>query len=338
MADKKPTIKVKIPPLIPKKPEKKLIVKLPREDLTSDLLSIDKQKDLVNSWITNKSLNNYLTSFIDKEQTEDKLRKLVGEKLDCEKYEENKCSIINFPNEDFILVRHYSGKSFFIILLDLIFSDKDYNKVVEIKKIRDKCKENGIEMDIIDKLTKEINMIDLELTKLKSILEILNELYSFNFMIFLEKFYSKNGIVSSLKEGQSLIGINIEEKRIYKIGFFDIETKKVEYINSNKEIESEIKENSIGIKEEKTEAKKPRIPISIASKPKEPKEIGEYISINPDDLLVKLPIVKVNIEGNDYQFLMGKTGNLYTKTSDNKLIGRVKGGELLLVEGYKEYL
>jgi hypothetical protein len=48
------------------------------------------------------------------------------------------------------------------------------------------------------------------------------------------------------------------------------------------------------------------------------------VVFNPLDKGIELSIVKLNLEGKDYEFLLGRSGNLYMNNKDNELIGKLK--------------
>ena len=64
---------------------------------------------------------------------------------------------------------------------------------------------------------------------------------------------------------------------------------------------------------------------------------------DPNDTGMELSVIKINIEGVDYNFLLGRTNNLYTYDKDNELIGKVdivdeKRLNIYLCEGWRERL
>lgn len=358
MADApKPKIKVKVPKIIhqdllaknlekiKEKEGKKLVVKLSKKSEKDD---ISKLIELVNSWILNSNFRDKVIPLLTSDISEENLKEIIGRLLGCEIFQpnskslkDNECGLIanlNFPNTLFI--RNYSGKSVIVSILDLIFDGTDYDLISETTKINEKLLEQGVTTVDIDRFNKETKL--KEKTNIESwikFIDIVSNEYGFNLMINFHNYFDFSEIISKIDSSRALIGLNIENNYIEKISFLNLLTNEKSLSIIDSEIETKIKELSYSVTKKEGEIKKPKGLLRIKSKPVKPiSESLGYISIDPNDIGEKLEVVKINLNGIDYQFLKGFSGNLYTRTSDNILIGKISGDDLLLIENYQEFL
>jgi hypothetical protein len=354
MADApKPKIKVKVPKIIHQDLLAKNLEKIKEKEVKKLVVKIGKKTDisklveLVDDWIINSNLRDKIIPLLTSDTSETSLKEIIGNILDCKIFQPNSKSLkddscgivknINFPN--IVFIRNYSGKSIILSFLDLIFDGKDYDIITETTKINSKLVEKDIEPDIIEKFNKEIKIKEkINIENWVKLLEVISNEYGYNTFIIFNNHFDFPNVISQIESGKALLGLNIEETNIEKISFYNLELNEKIHMIVNSEVEIKIKDLSYSYTE-KEAVKKPKTLLRIKSKPIKPiSESLGYIFIDPNDIGEKLEVVKIKINGIDYQFLRGLSGNLYTRTSDNILIGRIMGDDLLLIENYQEYL
>jgi len=365
---KKTNIKVNLEKYEPKKETKKDIPEPEKEEKfkkTNVRVKIDNEIkkgiiDKIESWIKNSKLKNLvINKSLKFNESEDKLKKIIGEMLRCEEFQpndiilkNNECGLINNENINLlktVIVRNYSNFSLFISFLELINYGKDYNKEDEIDKVKPKLKAVGISDKVIDNFFKLDHIKEkIELEDFEKLNNILLDEYGYNIVIFFNNYYDLPPLISKIKSGKELVGLGINNGYIEKCSFIDLTNKSYspKFSTNDSELQEKIKELS-------TEIPLPIRPLKSESKvrigkPKDPDDL--YATIDENDIDKDLSVIKLKIDDKEYKFLFGLTGNLYTMTVKppkviskdgsvgNELIGKIIDSDLYLVENYKELL
>lgn len=347
------------PPKIFLNPKRKIVIEeeppKPKTTITVSLLKKEQQIEKIKEWITNPNLQDFLIEKLGKDLSENKLKELIGKQIKCRDFipgfnelSGEKCGIINLPYEtNNIVIRNSNDKNFIVSIIELVKGETEYDRKGEFIKVIDFLTKSMINRKVLEDLTKTKKLVKIDMSELQKVIDLLNKFYENNIMIFLNKFFGETGIVSSIAEAQPLIGLCINNDTLETLSFFNTKTGENEIFTNDTIFQNIIKENSIKIKkveeiedeeEEKEEKKetiirKPNVSISI--KPKK-REVEDLI-VDPEDIGALLDVVKLTLDKKYYELLKGKTGNLYTRTIDNVLVGKVVDGELYLIENFKSY-
>jgi len=345
---KKTKAEIPVEPKPEPKPNPKFILNLRKLDIIEKKLSVEEQKKLVNKWVDNILFTESLK--LDIELTENELKRLITKKLKLEEslelnisdnpLKENEYGFIKLGFTNIIIIRKFSNEPIIQTFLSIINDNLD-DKITKESIVDELKKYDNTKSDkIIKSLSFEHPLKNtISIVVFKTLLDILSNISKMNTMILFKNTFDLNNLFNII-ENQALIGININQSNIEKIEFYKIESENTEsfleydfYNKILKTTEPEIIED-----EPKTETRiEPRVEMRLELK-------RNTIYVDPKDIGKNLPVIRIETKDlefynyKDIEFIKGESGNIYTNTSDNYLIGKIVNDKLFLIENFELYL